>query len=133
MALLSAGMAGCEDSAPRYPLRLVMLEVEAARKDLEAELLSADGLGDAVAAAARLQRWMTDPARERFLEIGSLRGDPALFRSCQSEADAALGALLAAARAGDAESTRNAYARVRAACDRCHATFRPELLGVSPR
>ena len=35
VALLSAGMAGCEDSAPRYPLRLVMLEVEAARKDLE--------------------------------------------------------------------------------------------------
>jgi len=136
LAALIAGCAaasGCGDPPPVYPLRLVMVEAETARQEVERELGRPTGPEGLAAAAERIERWMSDPALDRALERGDLRGDPARFRALRGEFDAALEGFLSAARAGDAAAARETYPDVQAACNGCHAVFRPELGMSVPR
>ena len=128
MMLLAFLAASSCDSGPRYTSQQVMLEIDAYRKDLEQGLSRAATLKDSVAAAEAIERWMKDPALERYLERRDLPADPSLFQSGRSKLETALAAFLQAARAGDADAARRAYPAVQDACSQCHVSFRPDLL-----
>ncbi len=127
-ASFSILLASCNDSRPSYTLQTVMLEVDATRKDLERALLTPGRLAEARTGAEEIERWMRDGALERYLERPDLLASPERFVELQREFDAELAGLLELLRQGQEAEARAAYPRLQAACDRCHATFRPFLL-----
>jgi hypothetical protein len=113
---------------PTYTLRVVMLEIEGAKKDVEQALLTpTDSIRAIEDGALAIQRWMDDPAIERYLEKDDLLGTSGDFRRHQAELEEVLDGILAATAAGDERSARRAYPSLVAACNRCHAIFRPDL------
>ncbi len=127
-AWLSILVASCGDSAPSYTLQVVMQEVDATRKDLERALLTPGRLAEARARAEEIERWMRDGAFERYLERPDLLASPERFVALRTEFDAELASLLDLLQKGQEAEARAAYPMLQAACDRCHATFRPFLI-----
>lgn len=127
-ASLPIFVASCGDSPPQYTLQVVMQEADAARKDLERALLTPGALEQARESAEAIDRWMHDLAFERYLERSDLPASPERFTELRGECDAELAELLRLLRQGQEAEARAAYPRLQAACDRCHATFRPFLL-----
>ena len=126
--LLVAHALGCGDPAPLYTLQQVMYQVDYLDKAVAAALARPDGAAEALAKAEELARWTKDPAVEAYTGTRKFSGDPASFARQRADFDAALERLLAALRGSQLEPARAAHAGLRAACDACHAEFRPQLL-----
>ncbi len=118
---------GCGASAPSYTLQQVMLQIEHVDKGLVLALETADA-GAARGRAEELVRWWQDRAFAEHLGSPRFLGDRGSFDARRSEFASMLAELTDLLRAGDLPAARAAHERLRAACDSCHAEFRPELL-----
>lgn len=124
----------CGERAPRYSLRMVMLEIDRHDRELRT------GLKDPTRAVAELaehgrqiETWMGDPGFARFANGPTMPGgDGALadFEARRASFGVLLGDMLTTAGGGDRDATLQSYRVMRAACEDCHAAFRP--LGALP-
>jgi len=129
LVLLSAlSLATCGgDPGPKYTLKVVMAEVELKRAAMERALLRDGGAPDVVEAAVAIEKWLKDPAKERYLASDAATGTPAQFASFEASFLPRLEAVLAAARSGDEQAAREAFPALQAGCNACHVVFRPDL------
>ncbi|HED65907.1 MAG TPA: hypothetical protein ENJ09_10175 [Planctomycetes bacterium] len=128
LALLPAFLFACADDGPtEYPLRIVMLEVEMSRQDLGKALLREDGPEAAMKSIGEIRTWISDPAAERYLERGDILGTSEDFDQHRAELLASLDQIQSSLTAGDMQAARDAYPKVLASCNGCHAIFRPDL------
>jgi len=105
---LSFGTQACGgDSGPNYTLKMVMLEVELERADMEKALLRDGGSADVLKSALAIERWHKDPAVGRYLERSDIKGTPAQFEGMEAMFQEKLGAMITAAEAGDEEAARS--------------------------
>lgn len=125
LAVLAAGCGGSE--APRYSLRMVMLEMELRRADIEGALLRDGGLAEIEEEVAKIRGWLADPAKEAYFDSGNARGTRAQFDAFEEGFRPRLDALSAAAASGDLAATTTAFRALEDGCNACHAVFRPDL------
>jgi len=127
--LIACGLvAACGAGGPHYTLQQVMFQIDYFDKDLIIALERHDGTEAATQRAGELATWFEDPAFGEYLASARFQGDPALFRKRKDALLEQLAELRARLAQGDREGAVQTHVRLRAACDACHADFRPDLL-----
>jgi len=126
LALFAAAFAACGKSEPRLSLQMVMYQIDFEEKAMREAAFGGD-LAGVVRSGGEIQRWMGDPAFERYLARPNLPGEPAAFAELKAYFAGTLDEVLGMARSGDRDGVRGAYGRMRMACDVCHRDFRPGL------
>ena len=114
-------------SGPKYTLKMVMLEMELKRGQMEKALLRDGGAADVETIGLEMLKWLDDPAAAAYLERTDIKGTPAQFRAFDDAFRPRLAAVIDAARAGDEAAARTAFPDLEAGCNACHAVFRPDL------